>query len=194
MSTLDLSKDSKRKPIEVVSDVALSDDAVALLPQANNTLGYLNNLCDQELYHDAFVTLARTLPKQYAIIWASRCVEEALGKDLEALDKRCLDLAKQWLSNPDDKIRRAAMDAADAREYEGACAWLAAAVGFSGGSLAPENQAEVAPPHHLTAVAVAACLIALSVRDPERAGEFSKHMVEQGLAMVAIPSSSDKGN
>jgi hypothetical protein len=194
MSTLDLTKESKRTPTEVVSDVALSDDAVAFMPESENTLAYLNKLCDEELFNDAFLTLARVLPTQYAIIWASRCVaEHCVGKPDQG-DQRCLDLVKQWLTNPDEKVRRATMDAADARDYDGPWAWLAAAVGFSGGSLAPENQAEIQPPRHLTAVAVSACLTSIAVTDPETTAGVSRQMIESGLAMVAIPNGSEDKN
>ena len=135
MSTVDLSKDSKRNPVEVVSDIDLSDDALALLDDSKNTLAYLDKLCEQELYHDAFLTLGRTLPRQYAIIWALKCVDETLGQDLDSKDQRCVDIVKQWLSDPDDKVRREALVAADDCDYGGSCAWLAAAVGFSGGSM-----------------------------------------------------------
>ena len=194
MSTLDLARESRRNPAEVVSDVALSAEAVVLMPESANTLAYLDNLCDEALYADAFLTLARTLPRQYAIIWAQKCVDEFAAEKPGAEDRRCVELVAQWLANPDDKIRRAAMDAADACEYEGPRAWLAAAVGFSGGSLAPENQAEIAPPKHLTAVAVSACLIAISVSDPEVVDEVSRKMIDKGLALVAIPGGSDEAN
>jgi hypothetical protein len=194
MSTLDLSKESKRKPAEVVTDIALSDRAVALLPDAENTLAFLDNLCEQGLFNDAFLTLARTLPKQYAIVWASKCVEESLDDDCQPEDRQCADVAKRWLQGPDEKIRREAMDAASARDYAGPCAWLAAAVGFSGGSLAPENQAEVEPPQHLTAVAISACLTGLAITNPQAAPEVSRHFIDQGIAMVAIPGSSAAGN
>jgi len=193
MSTLDLSKESQRKPAEVVTDIALSDGAVALLPDAKNTLAVLERLCEQGLFNDAFLTLARTLPKQYAIVWASQCVEESLSDECKPEDRQCADLAKRWLRGPDEKIRRAAMDAASARDYDGPCAWLAAAVGFSGGSLAPENQAEVEPPQHLTAVAISACLTGIAVNDPQSAPEVSRHFIDQAIAMVAIPGSSPAG-
>ena len=194
MSTVDLTNESKRSPEEVVSDVALSDDAVALMPESENTLAYLHKLCDEELLNDAFLTLARVLPKQYAIIWASRCVSEHCDDKPDPEDQRCLDLVKQWLASPDEKLRRATMEAADARDYEGPFAWLAAAVGFSGGSLAPENQAEIPPPGHLTAVAVSACLTGIAVTDPESTAEVGRQMIDSGLAMVAIPSGSEEAN
>jgi hypothetical protein len=157
------------------------------MPDSSNTLAYLQSLCDQALFQDAFLTLARVLPRQYAIIWATKCVEEHCKETPAPEDLHCLEAGKKWLSNPDDKLRRAAMDAADACEYEGPWAWLAAAVGFSGGSLAPANQAEIQPPKHLTAVAVSACLILIAVFDPETTAETGRQMIDAGLAMVAIP-------
>jgi hypothetical protein len=194
MSTVDLTKESKRTPAEVVSDVALSDDAVAFMPESENTLAYLNKLCDEELFTDAFLTLARVLPKQFAIIWASRCVADHCTDKPDQEDQRCLDLVKQWLAGPDEKVRRATMDAADARDYDGPWAWLATAVGFSGGSLAPENQAEVQPPAQLTAIAVSSCLTCIAVTEPETTAVISRQMIESGLAMVAIPSGAEQRN
>jgi len=190
MSTVDLSTDSKRRPADLVSDVALSEDAVALMPKAVNTYAYLSMLKEGELFNDAFLTLARVLPKQYAIIWAARCVEAVPEAELNEIDKRCLELSKKWLNGPNESVRRAAMDAANDRNYEGAFAWLAAAVGFSGGSLAPANQAEVPPPHHLTAVAVSACLTFVASREPESYPDSCRMMIDKGLAMVAIPGSA----
>ena len=192
MSTLDLGADSRRKPSEVISDVALSDDALALMDDCNNTLSYLHRLCEEELFHDAFLTLARTLPRQYAIIWADKCIETKAQPALSDGDKQCQELVRQWLSNPDDGLRRQAMDVADQLEFAGPCAWLAAAVGFSGGSLGPADQAEVPPAQHLTAVAIAAGLTELAYGDPEKAPETSRELIDAGLAMVAIPSSSGK--
>jgi hypothetical protein len=187
MSTLDLGKDSKRKPDELVSDVELSDDAVAMLADASNTFSYIQALCERELFDDAFLTLARTLPKQYAIVWATNCVEDAASEDLKESDRSCLDLVKKWLGGPDEKLRRAALDAADASDYEGQYAWLAAAVGFSGGSLTPENQVGVPPAHHLTAVAVSACLLNVANQDEDKLAENAVQIVDRGLAIAAVP-------
>lgn len=187
MSTLDLSADSKRKPSEVITDLALSDGAIGLMPECNNTLTFLNRLCDEKLFHDAFVTLARVLPRQYAIIWGDRCLQNAPADDINDQEQHCINIARQWISNPDETLRRAALDAAEAIEFEGAYAWFAAAVGFSSGSLAPRDLDEVAPPQHLTAVAIAAFLVMLSVKDPATIGATSREMIDTGLAMVAIP-------
>ena len=192
MSTLDLGADSRRKPSEVISDIALSDDALALMDDCNNTLSYLHRLCDEALFHDAFLTLARTLPRQYAIIWADKCIETRAGAALSDEDKQCVQIVRQWLSSPSDELRRQAMDMADQLEFAGPIAWLAAAVGFSGGSLGPVDQAEVPPPQHLTAVAIAAGLTELIYADPQAAPSTSRELIDSGLAMVALPGSSGK--
>ena len=97
MSTLDLNADSKRQPTEVIADLALSDDAVALMPDCSNTLVLLNRLCDEELFHDAFVTLARVLPKQYAIMWGDQCLEFSSKEDIGDEDQHCINIVKQWI-------------------------------------------------------------------------------------------------
>ena len=187
MSTLDLAPDSKRPPAEVVMDLSLSDEAKAIMPECTNTLAFLNRLCDDELFHDAFITLARALPRQYAIIWAERCFSSYPADEFSDEDRNCIEIVRQWLKNPSDSMRQAAMDAAESLEFNTACAWLGAAVGFSGGSLAPPDVPEVMPPEHLTAVAIAAGLSMLSVLIPETMIEGSRRMVDEGIAMVAIP-------
>ena len=187
MSTLDLSADSRRQPSEVITDLVLSDDAVALMPDCSNTLSFLNRLCDEELFHDAFATLARVLPRQYAIVWGDRCLQFAATDGISDGEQHCINIAKQWINNQDETLRRAALDAAEALEFDGPYAWFAAAVGFSSGSLAPRDLEEVPPPEHLTAVAIAAYLVMLSVKDPDTMKETSRKMIDTGLAMVAIP-------
>ena len=187
MSTLDLSADSKRPPSEVITDLDLTDDAVEIMPDCRNTLSFLNRLCDEGLFHDAFVTVARVLPRQYAIIWGDRCLQFAPAEDLSDGEQHCINMAKQWISNPDETLRRASLDAAESIKFDGPYAWLAAAVGFNGGSLAPRDLEEVPPAQHLTAVAIAAYLLLLSAKDPETMQETSRKMIDTGLAMVAIP-------
>lgn len=187
MSTLDLGSDSRRPPTEVITDLALSDAAVAMMPECRNTLSFLNRLCDEGLFHDAFVTLARVLPRQYAIIWGDRCLQFASSDEVSDGEQHCINIAKQWISNPDETLRRAALDAAEALEFDGPYAWFAASVGFSGGSLTPRDLDEVPPPQHLTAVAIAAYLVMLSVQDPATMKETGRKMIDTGLEMVAMP-------
>jgi len=171
-------------------DLSLSDEALELMPECVNTLTFLNRLCDDELFHDAFVTLARALPRQYAIIWAERCFSSYPAESFSDEDRNCIEIVRQWLKSPSESMRQASMDAAESLEFNTPCAWLGAAVGFSGGSMAPPDAPEVMPPEHMTAVAIAAALSLLSATSPDTMVEGSRKMVDEGIAMVAIPGGS----
>lgn len=190
MSTLDLSEDSKRRPTEIVSGAALSEEAVALMADARNTLQFIHTLSDQGLFGDALMTVAKILPRQFAIIWACRCVEEHAGGPPGDDEQQCLALVKQWLGAPDDQLRRACMDAAEKCDYDGPWGWLAGAVAFSGGSLAPPDLEEVPPAAHLTAAAVGASMLSIVAQNMDEADAVSRKLIDSALTMVAIPGGS----
>jgi hypothetical protein len=92
-------------------------------------------------------------------------------------DKAGAALAEQWVREPDETHRRAAFEFANAGGYRTIGAWLAAAAGWSGGSLAPASQETPVPPaEHLTACAVVAAINLMAGMEAERfeqrRGEF----------------------
>jgi hypothetical protein len=189
MATIDLYENSDRRPADVLGDLDLSDDALELMTDAANTRGFLQRLADAELYSDSFQALARALPKNFAIVWARDCLSaiDLGGRPESAV--QCLQAVDAWLSAPDEAARRRAADLADAANYAHPEAWLAAAIGWSSGSLAPEGLETVRPADHLTAVAAAACLSLLASAEPEEAAVRSSEFIERGLSMVAPPDS-----
>lgn len=103
---------------------------------------------------DALKLLARLLPKRYAVAWLCQCARD---QPLDPEDRAGASLAEKWVREPNESNRRAAFEFADAGGYKSTGAWLAAAAGWSGGSLAPASQdTPVPPPDHLTACAVVA--------------------------------------
>ena len=103
---------------------------------------------------DALKLLARLLPKRYAVAWLCQCARD---QSLDPEDRAGASLAEKWVRDPNESNRRAAFEFADAGGYKSTGAWLAAAAGWSGGSLAPAAQeTPVPPPDHLTACAVVA--------------------------------------
>jgi hypothetical protein len=114
---------------------------------------------------DALKLLARLLPKRYAVAWLCQCARD---EALEAEDRAGASLAEQWVRDPSEPNRRAAFDFATAGGYRSLGAWLAAAAGWSGGSLAPASQATPVPPaEHLTARAAVAAINLLAARVSE---------------------------
>jgi hypothetical protein len=117
--------------------------AVRALAAANQTL-------------DALKMIARLLPKRYAVAWLCQCTRD---QPLSHEDKAGASLAEKWVREPNESNRRAAYEFANAGGYKSLGAWLAAAAGWSGGSLAPADQETPVPPaDDLTAHAVVTAL------------------------------------
>jgi hypothetical protein len=123
---------------------------------------------------DALGVAARALPKRYVVAWACECLKSVLA-DLSTandVDRAGLAVAQQWLADPTEENRRAALDFAEAGEFGSPGAWIAASAGWNGGSLLPRGYDEVPPPDHLPAeAAVAALRLAAS-----RAADYSGAM------------------
>ena len=95
---------------------------------------------------------------------------------LDSEDKAGASLAERWVREPNESNRRAAFEFANAGGYKSAGAWVAAAAGWSGGSLAPASQeTAVPPPDHLTACAVVAAINMLAALD---IGKFTMRRAE----------------
>lgn len=132
----------------------LSEPASALLRPEMTAQMAVQALVGAGQIQDALKLLARLLPKRYAVAWLCQCARD---QSLSPEDKAGASLAEKWVREPNESNRRAAFEFANAGGYKSAGAWLAAAAGWSGGSLAPASQATPVPPaDHLTACAVVA--------------------------------------
>ena len=75
--------------------------------------------------------------------------------------------AEKWSKEPTEEHRRNAERAAEQTKYKDPSGWIALAAFWSGGSLAPPDQPEVAPAAHLTAKAITgALMLAATHGDP----------------------------
>ncbi|WEN14481.1 hypothetical protein PY254_14775 [Rhodanobacter sp. AS-Z3] len=132
----------------------LSEQANALLTPEMTAQSAVQALVAAGQVQDALKLLARMLPKRYAVAWLCQCARDQV---LDPEDKAGASLAERWVREPNESNRRAAFEFANAGGYKSAGAWVAAAAGWSGGSLAPATQeTPVPPPDHLTACAVVA--------------------------------------
>jgi hypothetical protein len=132
----------------------LSEPASAMLRADMTPQAAVQALVGAGQVQDALKLLARLLPKRYAVAWLCQCArDQPLGPE----DKAGASLAEKWVREPNESNRRAAFEFANAGGYKSTGAWLAAAAGWSGGSLAPASQETPVPPaDHLTACAVVA--------------------------------------
>jgi len=108
----------------------------------------------------ALAAAARLLPKRYVVAWACECFKGLLASvaTTNDVDRAGLSLAQQWLADPTEANRRAALDFAEAGGFASPGAWIAASAGWNGGSLMPRGYDPVPPPDHLPAEAAVAAL------------------------------------
>lgn len=161
----------------VVQRSALSSDAQALLESDGqiNLRGFLTKLMASGLPADALALVARVLPKRYVVAWACDCLKIALADDPETsdVDRAGLALAQQWLSDPSEDNRRAALEFAERGELGTPGAWIAASAGWTGGSLLPRGYDPIVPPDHLPAEAAIAALRLTAARGGDYAGAIN---------------------
>jgi len=151
----------------------LSEPAGALLRPEMTAQMAVQALVGAGQVQDALKLLARLLPKRYAVAWLCQCArDQALNPE----DRAGASLAEKWVREPNESNRRAAFEFANAGGYKSAGAWVAAAAGWSGGSLAPASQETPVPPaDHLTACAVVAAINMLAALD---IGKFAARRAE----------------
>jgi hypothetical protein len=168
--------------VHAAEQMELAAPARAALQSQMSPLQAVQALLADGQTQDALKLLARLLPKRYAVAWACQCARD-LPLPLE--DKAGASLAEQWVREPDEPHRRAAFEFANAGGYRTIGAWLAAAAGWSGGSLAPASQATpVAPAEHLTACAVVAAINLMAALEPERFDQRRAQFMARAISLL----------
>lgn len=185
-----LDSDSDLPSSSIPSAERLSADARARLDAALNVRRYVDRLLTDGLEADAIDVLVHVLPKRYAIAWGLECLQRSGLGDPEAdpVDRSAMAAAQRWLTDPTDENRRAAADIADRLRYQTPGAWLAAAAGWSGGSLLPPDQPEVRPEASLTGDAVSASIKLAAAAAPEQYPVRLRAFVLRALETFATTS------
>jgi hypothetical protein len=152
--------------------LALSSDAMAVVAAGGNVRTCLNELIGLGLPADALAVVSRALPKRYVVAWACECFKGVLAGApvVSDVDRAGLALAQQWLTDPSEENRRAALEFAELGEFASPGAWLAASAGWNGGSLLPRGYDPIPPPDHLPAEAAVAALRLAASQGSDYAG------------------------
>jgi hypothetical protein len=133
----------------------------------------IDELVSAGAHRDTLTVIARVLPQQFALAWACECIRNLLVRDAPAyeVDRAGLALGERWLQDPSEDNRRSALDFAEYGNFKGVGGWLAAAVGWTGGSIAPVGYTPVPPGKYLAADAVAIALVGLASQRPDELAE-----------------------
>jgi hypothetical protein len=155
--------------------MSFSSGALAVLSGGGNVRHCVGELLKRGLSADALAVVARILPNRYVVAWACECLKSTLPLQAEPsdVDRAGLALAQQWLSDPSEENRRAAMEFAERGEFGSPGAWIAASAGWTGGSLLPRGYDPVPPPEHLPAEAAVAALRLSASQGPDYRGTIA---------------------
>ena len=154
----------------------------ALLAEDPTPAQFLAGLVDAGQFMDALRFLAQALPKREATWWACLCVRSTLDPAAPPTDTAALAAAEKWVYEPTEDHRRLALQAGEATGYQTPAGWVAAAAGWSGGSLLPADKPVVAPAEDLTGKAVAgAVLLAAVAREAKDIPGYHQQFLESGL-------------
>ena len=109
--------------------------------------------------------LAQALPRYECVVWAAQGLLE-----IGAMDRSdpLATAILRWVDNPDDQLRRSAAALTEQEPRATAARFLAHAIFFSGGSLAPPEMPAVQPPPEVCGKLVAAAIVTgvYSLPDP----------------------------
>ncbi|WP_239537698.1 DUF6931 family protein [Dyella mobilis] len=131
---------------------------------------------------DALKLMARLLPKVYVVAWLCECARDV---PLEWNDRAGVALANAWVREPNETHRYAALNFWTADQKRTLGAWLAAASGWSGGSLTPPGAAAVPPPDKMTALAAMAVINKLSMLDSVAFECRREAFIERAIHLLA---------
>ena len=189
-----LVKMSPRPPADLCEtcEIDLDDAAAALLAGEPTASEFLRSLIEAELFEDAINYLAHGLPRREAVWWGCQCVRETpVAKG--GADEKAVAAAEAWVYGPDEEHRKVADKAAEAAGLRSPAGLVAQAVGWSGGSLAPEGLDEVPPPEHLTGRMVAAAVIVAANRlDPTKLEQTYQRFLTRGIEIAMGSKGGDK--
>jgi hypothetical protein len=159
-------KTTAQTAAEICARVELSSEARAFLLPTLSPQGYLTLLTDAELVGDGIRFMAFAMPVREAIWWACVVAQTSIEQQTP-LETRSIESAAAWVYEPNEARRRACFALAEEAEFQGAAAYAALSVFWSGGSLAPEGMPDAPADLKLGPIGVgASVLLSITRGDP----------------------------
>jgi hypothetical protein len=157
-------------------------DDIAARPTEAPPLAFLRSLASGPTPNDAIGFCAYLLPRREAVWWASQCVRSLIGTPTEE-DAIALEAAEDWIREPEEPRRRAALQIGLNASRRAASTWVALAAAWSGGSIVISESGGPPAPPYLTAKATRIALMLALVNRPHRVGEISQ-CVRRGVEIA----------
>ena len=164
MSATRTNKLSVAQLSDVLQRCDVPQEAQEAIAGIQDIVGIIQALAHAGFPIEATRVFAHALPKREAVWWACMCATHTSPTGIAEGDRKARELSEAWVRQQSDETRRAAMEEAKRAGFQSPEAWAAVAAFWSGESLTPLNTPPVAPPAHLTGVAVAGAVALASVR------------------------------
>ncbi len=174
---------------EVCARFNLKKEALALLRDGMGPGEFVEALAASKQYLAGIDFMAHALPPREAVWWGCLCLQHACGDNLLPADKAACTAAVQWIMQPSEEIRAAALAPAQAAGPASPAAGLAMAVYQTGGNVAPSNAPPAPPPPFAPAKAVAGAVkMACTKADPVKIVETQRLFLELAAGLAEGPS------
>jgi|LakMenEpi03Aug12_release.lakeMendotaPanAssembly.Ray.scaffolds.fasta_scaffold546096_2 hypothetical protein len=177
-----LAKVTPKKAIPLSQLCNLSDDAKLVLKAELSVIEYFTLLMGKELYIDVVKLLAQGLPIREGIWWSYCCAIEAEQDKANEDVLNTLQVVKHWIYQPNETYRRAAEVAAKKLEFKTPSSWVATAVFWSGGSVAPSDSPDVyIPEEHIGKAIAGAIMLACALDQNDNIQANYKRYLSRGF-------------
>lgn len=161
-----------------------AEEDVGAPPSDEGCVAFLHLLLADCAWRPAVSFCAYMLPRREAVAWGCRSLRKILSKPAPA-EAVALDAAEMWALQPEERLRRAALQIGNEGNAGLPGMWMALAAGWSGGSIVPDGPAVVRAPPEQTARAVrAGLLIAASRMQARDAPKMIEFWLKDALKFV----------
>ena len=162
----------------------LSAEALELAAKCTENRLFASQLSQAELLADAVRWQAHYQAKPQAVAWGCQCIEADVNALSDPLQTAAWQAALAWVHQPTEEHRLESLRLAEAANMDGIGGVMAAAAGWSGGSLAPSDLPEVPPDERLTGRCI---FIALKLAIGLGAPADSENRLRQFLGSTTKP-------
>jgi hypothetical protein len=147
------------------------------------SLEFLRKLAAEEKWDAAISYCAYLLPRREAVWWGCQSLRRIISRPAPP-DSAALDAAEAWVREPEDYLRRSALDLGTQGDPGRPATWMALGAGWSGGSVAPPEFGVVLATPYQTARAIrAGLLIAMSTIAGVDIASTFKPCIDDGIGI-----------
>ncbi|XZE32849.1 DUF6931 family protein [Pirellulaceae bacterium SH501] len=141
---------NRERLIERIALLELFDEDFSLDPQISHGDAFETKLKSEGLFGACLRWRGFHCNKVELIRWVQELITQSIGLQAKAIEQEAAKACQAWLSSPNDSERATCLDFAKKLKWRGPYGAMAAAVGWSEGSLTSDAQNPIPPDCRLT--------------------------------------------